>query len=470
MGLGFYGIAGAALNGLNSGLDEAYIRNRQAKLDAQNEKEFALRNAEMEAQKRQRENAEAIEKARTETIKNKGITEEDAPTITVDGNTYEAPGLNKDTQIGASETPISQSQGRVVVTPDGQRKVFKDQASADAFKSSYTPNEAALHQMLAKRFEGMEGGEKHAQQAIARARELQANGMVAAYDALGTGDAEGAMAALRQVKGNIPEGTKFAPQTSVDPITNQKKTVWQVVDGKGNVLVPDFHGALEQYVLTPQERIKNEIERDKIAGDQALKEQLYSNKAEIAAQRLAVGGMKPIGPKITTHNVDGVLTQTDDNSGAVGTYVPEQPAKPKVKHWLSPDEPAQEAVPAHFKWASVDGKPMAKGPQELYSQLPVNKQPGAAGSEAQLRSQMSDMGADPKAILREIQQSTADLARVKDEKSASDLRAHIEDMKRQYQNLQQGQQAAGGFVAGQTYTDSKGNKAKFDGRNFVAVN
>jgi len=58
-----------------------------------------------------------------------------------------------------------------------------------------------------------------------------------------------------------------------------------------------------------------------------------------------------------------------------------------------------------------------------------------AASEAQMRSSASgDMGPDPKAIQREIQKATADLAKVKDAASAAELNAYIADLNRQYKN------------------------------------
>ena len=71
------------------------------------------------------------------------------------------------------------------------------------------------------------------------------------------------------------------------------------------------------------------------------------------------------------------------------------------------------------------------------------RKPAPAASESKLRAQAAgNMGADPKAIQREIDAATADLKKVTDPGSKEQLQTHINDLKRQAGNLPADTQAA----------------------------
>ena len=85
--------------------------------------------------------------------------------------------------------------------------------------------------------------------------------------------------------------------------------------------------------------------------------------------------------------------------------------------------------------ARYSGQSSAPDPAEL--RKPAVGAPGKlSASELSLRPKLiGDMGADPKAILREIAATTSDLQKVTDPDSKAQLQSHLDDMQRQYANL-----------------------------------
>jgi hypothetical protein len=89
----------------------------------------------------------------------------------------------------------------------------------------------------------------------------------------------------------------------------------------------------------------------------------------------------------------------------------------------------------------------AKARQQAAQAASPAAAPAGTSDEAGMRAQVSgDMGADPATIRREIAQSTADLAKVKDPTSQAALKGHIADMQRQLTNIGGAAQAANGIA------------------------
>ena len=86
-------------------------------------------------------------------------------------------------------------------------------------------------------------------------------------------------------------------------------------------------------------------------------------------------------------------------------------------------------------------------------------------SEAQMRVQATgDMGADPKALQREIEKTSADIAKVTDQSSKNALLTHLEDLKRQQMNISapaQSQQPAAPMVRMQDTVKPAFNEAGY---------
>lgn len=387
--------------GLAKGYMDNTVRNqeleRQAKLDAMREEEFNLRKEglqmDLEDKKRTRTDAQALRDSQ-------------APVAPVDEWSQDVSGQTpEDQQATAERMSTGEDMGQAGVNVAGKSFLKTPAGLADAQKfATQTNSPDARAERYAKTLTD-QGKASEAADYMAKWTDHKTKIYDAQREALwktiAPMAASGDRAGLTDAYSHFKDGKTLAFQDNPDGTSTavQKDASGKPVGTftfKGNdELQNKIYEALFSDKVAEQRRAAaaaQALENNKVhtvaPGASLVKnggQALYTNPnktsadARIEAALLkGAGGGKPVGPAIETLKTDTGSYLYDKNSGAIGTIVPASDAVPGKSHWFSPDEPGTPSAPNRVEWKTADGAPLPGGPQTLYSQLPVNKQPGAA--------------------------------------------------------------------------------------------
>jgi hypothetical protein len=161
-------------------------------------------------------------------------------------------------------------------------------------------------------------------------------------------------------------------------------------------------GAAETEALTAREeatragRMQTEREKGAIDAENKIKgvpQQLLDYYAAHARQVNAVADQinrgakdkteKPQLPNVKVEkDADGNIYNIDQNSGAIGTIQPGEPAQPGTTRWFSPDEPGKPAGLPKIVW-QYNGQVLRNGLADLYPAIRgrVGDQPVSSGGK-----------------------------------------------------------------------------------------
>lgn len=341
--------------------DKEYERERQAKLDARQEKLDAqateLHQANMArigAEQRERDNREALDKAVTEgnqagTVQNAAAvsyTDADGAQKTAyqpDLPTAQFAAEQQRLEEGQSLTPPTTpsapkaEQAASVRTLDGARRLFSGlTAAADAKKfadeNPVTPY--AKFMALSERLSTMAGGQEKADAYLKRAKEAEKEGAFRALTMLDAGDPEGALKAWNSTGAKrLDAGQTFT--TVTDKAGNKTH---QVVNSDGSVAVPNVEQAMLRY-LSGIEGVAKQAEARANARAK-VQEEIYKPRVLKPGEKFgaldptdgkwkefAEGGI-PAGYEVMTDPQGNTILRKIDGGRGAGTGAGDKPKDP----------------------------------------------------------------------------------------------------------------------------------------------
>lgn len=344
--------------------DKEYDRERQAKLDARQERldaqqteQFGWARDAAAAAQRERDNREALDKAVTEgsqagTVQNAAAvsyTDADGAKKTAyqpDLQTAQFAADQQRLEEGQSLTPPATpsapqaEQAASVRTLGGARRLFSGlTAAADAKKfadeNPVTPY--AKYMALSERLAGMAGGQEKADAYLKRAKEAEKEGAFRALTMLEAGDPDGALKAWNSTGAKrLDAGQAF--KTLTDKAGNKTH---QVVNSDGSVAVPNVEQAMLRY-LSGIEGVAKQAEA-RAATRAKVQEEIYKPRvlkpgekfgaidpADGKWKEFAEGGI-PAGFEVMTDPQGNTVLRKIDGSGrgaGTGTGAAEKPKDP----------------------------------------------------------------------------------------------------------------------------------------------
>lgn len=293
MARGLLSFAGGLANGYISEDRRLEEKARTDRLDEMRAQEFGWRKEDADYQRGQRQQAKTLDELEAQPF-SAGVPKPVAAVTTTDaqGGTQsfaqpdrqtadfarQQQALEADSAPVAPAVPLaSEIQDATSVRAlDGQRKLFTGlNSAAEAAKyvqdnpnSNYAKHMAAYNALAAA-----PGGRKRADEIMARAKELQSEGVMNAWGRLQSGDFEGAKREFDGVGAmKLPEGGRFDRAEEVDPVTGAKRSVFRVMNGD-QVVVPDVGLAIRSRLMTPYQAANLDMQRDSNQLTNAVKAQ-----------------------------------------------------------------------------------------------------------------------------------------------------------------------------------------------------
>lgn len=291
-----------------AGLGSGYLKadqqrrenDRQDELDAMRKEEFGFARERALAERTERENKAAIDKAIVDT-NSAGQIKNDVGAVTYTNDAGEQKtafqpdvqtaqfaaqqdAMERGTAMPGADVPTAPKaeSASSVRSLSGGQKLFTgldSAAQAAKFTAENPTTSYSKYAALSEKLASMPGGQERADQYFARAKMLQKEGVNTALALLDSGDSEGAMKAFNSVGSiKLPEGSKFVAKEGVDPLTRAKKTVYSAVGPDGNTIVKDVHQAAYNHLLDFKDRASIEASLTK-ADDSAEARRYASDQA-----------------------------------------------------------------------------------------------------------------------------------------------------------------------------------------------
>lgn len=341
---------------------------------------------------------------------------------------------NTDMQAGAA-TRVS--TGRTGATMQGTvagSQVFQDPIKAQEFAKTQTMSDWA--KMKARQEVADEFGKMELSDDIrGKLLKLESEGAFNAYQLALNGDNEGAAKVYQSTGQNrLPEGAFFTSAEVEDPATKIKRRVVSVMGKDGQPIVPDLDRALRSY-LSPEARYNMERNDRKDVGDAkkdeadiALKKShsaYYTTMADVAGRKVdaITGGVSELD-SIALKNI------ADERK-----YINQAIIKAQAEGQYNPSDKNTQALTTQLAALTLKERQITSRYTNTAAPDPLNMRKPST-SEAQMRVQATGgMGADPKAIQREIDKTTVDIGKVTDPQSKAALQAYLADLQRQLGNL-----------------------------------
>lgn len=286
------------------------------------------------------------------------------------------------------------------------------------------------------------------QEQTAYVKKLKDEGVFDAAKALRVGDAAGMAEAFNRsgehkIIGDVTMTPEIRDIPGIGKVqTNTATFQMQMPDGTVQPMKRNSHD-LSMTLMPYEKQLKTLIDGGKEASE-AGERTAKTNYYNAAADSVRPGGTKDkrgtAVDRMSEYDKTTLLNinkQRDTIHGAIVKAQAEEnydPTKPGAR------ELTEQLAALGIKEAQIQSKygdaQATPDPQGL-------RKPAPAASESKLRAQAAgNMGADPKAIQREIDAATADLKKVTDPGSKEQLQTHINDLKRQAGNLPADTQAA----------------------------
>lgn len=403
MALGWAGGLAAAINGWNQAQDQNYERARQAQADLQKQKEFDMRQQEFEQNKQARQLE--IEKRKQEKL--------------------------DEEERRKAFAPVESADGFGVTTADGGTAFQPDQKTAE----------------FAARMQAAEGGPatevvptRNFSDGASFAR--TPSGLIAAAkygtSLMSPDEQAKRYAAVLSRQGKPGEAAEYLSnyeKRKVEAADAQRKLNWaQTVESLNNGQITQEQAAAKYEQLYPEEVIK---------AKQAQKIKNASFDLSAGATRWETGpdgqpriiASAPFAPQRESQSIEFEIDKL-----ALGKLYDSIAAKRKELSDPMVDQKV-ELPKKKVELANLEAqafKLLHKYSRQSQADPLVMRKPAdtasKTNSEAEMRSSVNGgMGADPKAILREINSATADLAKLKDASSINEMKDYIADLNRQYQ-------------------------------------
>jgi hypothetical protein len=342
--------------------DKEYDRERQAKMDARQDKldaqqaeQFGWARDAAAAAQRERDNRDALDKAVTEGMDAGKVKDAAAVSYTgADGaqKTAYQPDLQtaqfaadqQRLEEGQSLTPPAApsapkaEQAASVRTLDGARRLFSGLTAASDAKKFADDNPVtpyAKYMALSERLAGMAGGQEKADAYLKRAKDAEKEGAFRALTMLDAGDPDGALKAWNSTGAKrLDAGQKFV--TATDKAGNRTH---QVVNSDGSVAVPNVEQAMLRY-LSGIEGVAKQAE-SRAASQSRMREELF--KPRVLKQGETFGALDPVDGKwkefaqgsipagyeaMTDPQGNTILRKIDGGGRGAGTGTAEKPKNP----------------------------------------------------------------------------------------------------------------------------------------------
>ena len=383
----------AFIGGLaNGGLAEYHRQKQQQRADRAEERQMAMQAAQLERQERQDAMAKAqfdITMSNAQRAQRKQDEEDAIEQTRIEMNAAGEPqavnvvsgGIANDAVVknpeNASIVAEFASQGGPTGTPeeaaapakvepaaqvkglDGSARLFKGvngAAEAAKFASANPTSSVSRYKALQQRFAAMPGGQKFADEMMAKIKEAQSEGAFRALNLAQSGKLDEAMRVFNEVGAvKLGEGQRFA----LDPKNKSAitgKPLVQVVNADGTPVIADAEATLFGYMFSPAEAYRMEVQnhqnrlkaQEKLEAEAKARRERQEDRIEMAritASLRGGGGGSGGGGGGEGGGEGGGGGRGGERGGASGMPDPEEGFDAKTQ-WASARELAQKRAEA----------------------------------------------------------------------------------------------------------------------------